>query len=360
MFGTYRFLLTLAVFQAHLWKDGWLWLAWDAVFSFYTLSGFLMTATLHETYGFTWHGRAAFCLNRFLRLYPLYYVASLAVLWHIWRFGPLTYPSVTVMPETWWQYLPWVTIIGHVGFAYSYLEQYWYHTLIFNAWSLNIEIVSYLLLAFYFGKTRHRLWQLFLLGVIAVTISSCFSSETNPFQNYRLQNHYGVIQAGCVPFACGGLYYFYKDDIAIYMRRITAVSVMVLLGIHMVANYYSAWYQDVAGLYISALLTVFIIDKLYVWRPGRAWGLWLDDELGRLAYPMFLAHWAVAAMLIYQFPALRERTAADALVFLTASLLVSGLLGYLVDRKIEQLRAHVKRRLGNRSEQCLADNCATV
>jgi signal transduction histidine kinase len=49
MIDVYRFVLALCVVQGHLLGSGAPWLAWQAVFSFYVLSGFLMTLILNET-----------------------------------------------------------------------------------------------------------------------------------------------------------------------------------------------------------------------------------------------------------------------------------------------------------------------
>ncbi len=47
-----------------------------AVFGFYVLSGYLMTYIMLNRYGYTISGRFKFAVNRFLRLYPCYWVAA--------------------------------------------------------------------------------------------------------------------------------------------------------------------------------------------------------------------------------------------------------------------------------------------
>jgi peptidoglycan/LPS O-acetylase OafA/YrhL len=68
----FRFILSAIVLEAHIWPLGVPWAAWQSVFGFYTLSGFLMTRVLHEKYGCTPIGLGMFALNRFLRLWPAY------------------------------------------------------------------------------------------------------------------------------------------------------------------------------------------------------------------------------------------------------------------------------------------------
>ena len=83
MFGTYRTLLAIAVVATHF--GGMSGLGLVAVFGFFSLSGFLMTLLVNGPY----RGRPrAFLLNRFLRLYPLYWGVvsiTLILLWlHDW------------------------------------------------------------------------------------------------------------------------------------------------------------------------------------------------------------------------------------------------------------------------------------
>jgi peptidoglycan/LPS O-acetylase OafA/YrhL len=67
-----RYVLAAMVAQTHLWPQGADWTGQISVFAFYTLSGYLMTRVLHERYGFSIRGTAAFALNRVLRLWPAY------------------------------------------------------------------------------------------------------------------------------------------------------------------------------------------------------------------------------------------------------------------------------------------------
>ena len=83
-----RYVLAAVVAQTHLWPQGADWSGQIAVFAFYTLSGYLMTRILHERYGLTVRGTAAFVLNRVLRLWPAYTVIMASVLLAL-RFLPL-------------------------------------------------------------------------------------------------------------------------------------------------------------------------------------------------------------------------------------------------------------------------------
>ena len=69
--GTYRTLLAIAVVATHFGGVNGFGLV--AVFGFYSLSRFLMTLLVTGPYQ---GRRKAFLLNRFLRLYPLYWAGQ--------------------------------------------------------------------------------------------------------------------------------------------------------------------------------------------------------------------------------------------------------------------------------------------
>ena len=73
--GIYRFLLALNVVIFHL--LGVPAIGPFAVFSFFVLSGFLMTLIMKETYGYSLSGLSKYAMNRFLRLFPSYWVLLL-------------------------------------------------------------------------------------------------------------------------------------------------------------------------------------------------------------------------------------------------------------------------------------------
>ena len=76
MFGTYRILLALTVVFVHFTQIADL-SGLYAVFGFFVLSGYLMTLIMNETYGYTAAGIGAYALNRFLRIYPIYWFSCL-------------------------------------------------------------------------------------------------------------------------------------------------------------------------------------------------------------------------------------------------------------------------------------------
>ncbi len=175
MIGTYRFALSVFVVAAHLWDASAAPLSNQAVFSFYVLSGFLMTMVLNETYGFAPTGFARFWGNRILRLWPVYLVTVAVVGAHIAWIGPLNqkFPMIQ-LPTIPAEAIVNVTILGISGFRFSSIPS---AVLVPNAWSLSVEIFCYLLLSLYFAKSPRRAFGMLLIGAVVTALRAL--SEQN-------------------------------------------------------------------------------------------------------------------------------------------------------------------------------------
>lgn len=75
MFGTYRLILAFMVVFLHL--AGWPGFGEYAVFTFFCLSGYLMTFIMQQNYGYSSQGVKKYVVARALRIYPLYFAACL-------------------------------------------------------------------------------------------------------------------------------------------------------------------------------------------------------------------------------------------------------------------------------------------
>jgi len=99
MFGFFRAMLAIWVMAFHL--VGIPVIGEYAVFSFFVLSGFLMTTIMHETYGYHASGIKKYALNRFLRLYPMYWVTislSILTILYVGHEYSTTYKEVLYIP----------------------------------------------------------------------------------------------------------------------------------------------------------------------------------------------------------------------------------------------------------------------
>src|SRR5579884_1233542 len=286
-----RYALAALVAQTHLWPQGADWMGQIAVFAFYTLSGYLMTRVLNTRYGFTWSGTGAFAINRILRLWPAYLVI-MAIALVAAQYLPLQnfYPLIRT-PSTAAEIITNAIVIGQVTFDF----RQWLPLAkpLVTSWSLSVEICSYLLLAIFFARSPSRLWAFALLGVLAMAVSTgwCASSASpSAYGPYCFQNRYGVIQAGFVPFAFGGLYYFYEKALAKWInKRRSALALMVAGGA--AAMFTGPWLSATAGPFLGVPLTYLLLSAAQNYRPTR-----IHDFFGRASYHLFIAHMPVGAV----------------------------------------------------------------
>jgi peptidoglycan/LPS O-acetylase OafA/YrhL len=249
-----RYILAAMVAQTHLWPQGADWTGQISVFAFYTLSGYLMTRVLNERYGFTIRGTAAFALNRVLRLWPAY-LAIMTLALVALQFWPLqNFFFLIRTPASAADIITNAAVIGQVTF--DFVQWLPLAKPLVTSWSLSIEICCYLLLALYFARSPTRLWGFATLGLVAMALSTAWcAASANPgaYGPYCFQNRYGAIQAGFVPFALGGLYYFRRGAIATWLTQHWLASIISFLGAF-VAMFSSEFFRATVGPFIGVPL----------------------------------------------------------------------------------------------------------
>jgi peptidoglycan/LPS O-acetylase OafA/YrhL len=333
MLDLYRFILSLFVVQGHLLAWGSPILAWQAVFSFYVLSGFLMTLVLNEQYGATLGGLCRFGLNRILRLFPVYWaIIGLTVL-HIAIIGPLTQLNGAIeIPRSPYDVLANLMIFPLTGVDFSQMAQ---TRLVPTAWSLSIELVCYALLALWFSRSPRRLLLMLALG-LGFSIVQIAGAIKQP--DYGFQSHYSVYQAGLLPFAIGGLAYFVRRAHVFAFSWTKVALIVLLLCMNVAAGYFSDFHKYVTSLYCSSLLNLFLVPTLFQRAkagPGAA-------VCGGLAYPIFVSHWLVGTLIIVYIPTIAARGSVHFVLSTAATIVFSSLLYFGVDRQVQRVRAFIK------------------
>lgn len=333
-----RFLLSCVVLEAHIWPLDVPWLAWQSVFAFYTLSGYLMTRVLVERYGFGPRNFVRYMANRVLRLWPAYLVFLGIAVVAILTLGAaaMTFGEITV-PHTLRGGLVNITVLGLVGFDFSHFVRMPF--LAPNAWSLSVEMFCYMLLGAYFARTPRRLAALAVIGAasLAWSAGSCALNPEAPafYGRYCFQSGYGVLQSGFIPFAAGGLLYFHFERVAGVVARWWRWLVLAILGASLVI-----FLSPVLQFTVSPYLGIVIVGAILpfaVRRRGRA--TQLQDFFGRASYHLFIGQWTVAALLAYTTK-LPHDSFRLCLATLAASLALSIVL-VAMERRIERLRRRV-------------------
>ena len=257
MFGTFRFVLAAFVALSHfgVQRAGFNPGQW-AVISFYTLSGLLMERQFQKL-SRGGNGKRSFYLDRFLRVYPLYFIVLLiacSVAWPAWREALANFALLPL----------------------DYTDFSRVNIIIQPAWSLACEAHFYILVPL--------LVCLPLNGLRWVLVSSLSLFVISPFLPYSTFWAYGGLPGILFVFVSGIL--LNRKDF-LFLKWIVGVMALLLVlfslskvfklglptGIHI----------NVAIGYLIAMPSVFCLDRF---SPKVKW----DAFLGLFSFPLFLCH----------------------------------------------------------------------
>jgi peptidoglycan/LPS O-acetylase OafA/YrhL len=316
MFGMFRVLLAIAVVMNHTvsWLQG---IGAVAVYCFFLLSGFLMTLLVTGVYA---DRPADFFLNRFLRLYPMYW-GALVITLLLWATvaPPTTFPRAT-------------SIILQAAYVVSGPDR-----IIGSAWAVTNEICCYLLIGL--GVTRTRVYASWTLIASIAVIASIYLSSWR-----TLTDLYFPVAGAFLPFALGG---FLAHQVK-RMRPATHLSNLSLLAFGMVGILVCMTAESIAYLgglrvtpthilFISLLPASAAIVALYRIKAAPRLRS-LDDLVGRFSYPIYLLHepmgLVAGALLLAGFAGTLSLTIAMSAVFLV-----------LIDNPVNRIRSVVRGRM---------------
>ena len=335
--GIYRFLLALNVVIFHL--LGVPAIGPYAVFSFFVLSGFLMTLVMKDSYGYSISGFSKYALNRFLRLFPIYWLLLFITLLSIIIIGDdnsRSFHQAMFIPKTisewfgnlsliFWSEKP-IEVIPRIAPA---------------TWALTIELFFYLIIGLGISSTKAS-------TILWFGLSLCYTIYFNLTVHIGLG--YGTVWLASLPFSLGALAYHFREEI---IKTIRSLRVNVLLFIVYVSNLLLASFSSVLfgediswkvgflasvlNLAVSAFLTVYLfhIDKTL----NRSW----NTFLGNLSYPVYVFHWGGALIAAAVFDDFVKESRV--LIFglgLFITLIISFLAEYYLSKNIVKLRTRIK------------------
>lgn len=319
MFGTYRTALAILVVAGHLGPVRNV--GAYAVFAFYVLSGYLMTAILHKDYGYSLGGVGRYALNRVLRIFPMYWLALLLSLGLIALLGESAARAY---------HAEMGLVLSNTDIARNLLLVLSSSTptrWVPPAWALTVELFFYALIGL--GLSR---WAWLTLAWLACSlIYTAYLVVGSASFSYR----YFPLAAASLPFATGAAVYHLRAMCNKHQAWRPPARLMWWLLTLFAANITLAAAGSPLALgaqfYCNIVLAAGMTWSLADWRadPFRS----VDTMLGNLSYPTYLLHYqAGMCVLLLGFSGARGDWA-----FLAPSLVLTLCLAWLMSMAIDPL-----------------------
>lgn len=312
------------------------------------ISGFLITLVLHETYRFRF---IPFAVNRFLRLYPSYFViAFISMLFALALEGYADFHGSWSVSTSIQDFIgnilifPWAFFaddIVPVNFtSFEFLHSVTPHfRLVPSTWSVGVEIVCYFLLWFFSAR---YLWST-IFSIVAACVWQFYILHSPVNQMLA----YFPVPAAMLPFSLGALAYHAMKCFRVWKLSVGHASFFtgLVILLFMINWFFSLSQSKFIGsifYYVNDVLAFFAVLIINRSRFEGKIGK-VDRWLGDLAYPMFLGQY-VFGFLAWKIAG--ESSAVRSVnVFLVGAvltILVSVLLVLVVDRRLLAIRKSVR------------------
>lgn len=329
MLGTYRVILALMVVFQHSGRIPFL--GAYAVFTFFVISGYLMTYILKENYGYSARGRIKYFLNRFLRIYPPYWGALLISLLL------LVFIDQEIIREVNNNIKWFVNSASLFRNIFIFFNADTGNRLVPPSWALAVEIFYYLLMALGISKTKRNTLIWFSIGLTYTLLINII--------NTNWEYKYFFFAAGSLPFSTGALLYYYREKFKDYLPWLKQkYSPLILFGL-VVANYTLSYELNTPkeyGFYINLILSPILVGSLLTQKSLLFLSEGLDKKLGEYSYPIYLVH-IQAAVLLHKFTGLPEGSIKFAILTLPIIFVISWSMLKVIADPVERLRLKVKQ-----------------
>lgn len=335
-----------------------------AVNLFFTISGYYMALVLSTRYPATRSGLLQFYTARYLRLWPAYIVTFVILLLFvrpmlsIAAFAPITQAYVWFVSTTMVGYesLQWfmvdraagaVTVaktveMGSDGLMTLDMLPYMRHM-----WSIGIEIVFYALAPLFARDFRRTLIAL----AISVVAYAVVSTSLDFYHPIRIRSI-----GGYAPFFVLGVaaYHVAQQPWAARVLPkwpVSSYPITLTLTAAMVLSFMALHEGGILHPVVIATALAIVIPGLFA--ASRKFAF--DRSIGELSYPMYVAHWPIASLLLRQ----HSGDPAWTVAVVALSLLAGIALQVLVVLPVERIRVqftnpeeaaplgpkHIRRRL---------------
>ena len=327
MFGILRTILAIYVVLLHIFSIPTL--GNYAVTFFFVLSGFLMTYIMQNTYNYNFNGVKLFWINRFLRLYPAYWIVLILSLVVICFVEPSILNRSMFFPSN---AKEWFSNISMIYF--DIVPHRIKPRVVPTSWALTNELIFYFLISIGISKTFPRtfIW----LGLsITYYVATYFFYD---IPTYR----YSAIPASSLPFAIGAiLYWINKKKSKIKVNFWEIIFVFTLFNIN--AVYLGSSKVELLSeisKYFNYILAAILVLLLFNFKTNKKITN-TDKYIGYFSYPIYLSHYLVSAAYIYFFDlnnVVKFKISNNEIMLYFACLIVFCFAVVLVDIRIDQYK----------------------
>ncbi|WP_115718191.1 acyltransferase family protein [Gallaecimonas mangrovi] len=351
--GSVRALLAISVIFAHTY--GFVFVGGRlAVELFYMISGFLISYVLLESK--TYNNKKAFYINRFLRIYPLYWVVLIITLFcvflsvHFLNTKPMildTFSKVSVVGKlvllfsnTFIFGQDWVMFTsvknGFLQFSSDFRDteiEMWTGLAIPQAWTLGVELTFYLIAPFLLKNIKLILVFLgcsLLVKAYLIFIGLGFS---DPWDYRFFPAELSLFLLGAVAHQVLKPFFEKKIKNRSISNAITififSYCVLFFILPNEPLNHFLLIF-----LFFIALPFIFRFQFFYKW----------DRKVGELSYPIYISHMLVVVISKHflNYFNLSEKSLSGSIIIIMSTIAFSYLLHLIVERNIERLRNVIK------------------
>jgi peptidoglycan/LPS O-acetylase OafA/YrhL len=344
MFGMLRTVLALMVIGHHLFHLQPIGVY--AVFGFYIISGYLMTLIMHKSYGYSVLGKYRFVLNRFLRLYPLYWLSagfSILLIFFIGGASVREYHDSIYMPLSITEMIENIFMIFPAWYPIDVNPR-----LVPQTWALTVEMFFYCLICLGISKTFIRVKIWFILSVMYIIATFVLELPAS--------NRYFPITAASLPFSIGSAIYFYSENkgAIFHKAKLSTIWLFAAMIANCLVGLITSHVKNIGSFKELAFYMNVIISSLLVYNiaiGGRivAFNRKTDKFIGDLSYPMYLLHWQTGLLVSYvlfdkPFHEFSIRGGINLIVSITVVLVFSYLAVLMVDKPIQEIREKIKAK----------------
>ncbi|WP_167515548.1 acyltransferase family protein [Enterobacter oligotrophicus] len=329
--GYFRFLLALLVCANHLWIIGGI--GRYAVFSFYILSGYLMTEIVMGKYGTSPIGVYKYAINRILRIYPMYllvFIFTIASLYILGVDNIKAFDSNLSLPST---IKSWLMNSTLIGMDFDVKER-----TIPPSWTLFVELFFYAFIPFAvkMGKKFISLWLTVSIGyhltVLIISQKSLLGWD----------DRYGTIIAGSLGFSVGCYFRTYLLNWAssnkAFVSSVAALMICYAFTFIWFLNGPSTTQLKIMSalfFYINILSSAIIVYKLFNMKQSNTSRL-----LGDYSYPFYLLHLPIG-YIIFKITDIEARSFV-LLIAGTITTFFACFIAHAFEKRINKIRDKVR------------------